>query len=31
VRSCVPWEQVKQFFIARARDLGESWFADQAS
>jgi len=25
----VPWEQVKEFFVAQARALGERWFGDQ--
>jgi hypothetical protein len=25
----VPWEQVKRFFIAQARSLGEMWLGDQ--
>ena len=24
----VPWEQVRQFFVAQARALGERWFGD---
>jgi len=24
----LPWEQVRKFFIAKARALGETWFGD---
>ena len=26
----VPWEEVREFFVAQARALGERWFGDQA-